>query len=129
MGEEVSFNSLNNISDIYKQLSSITSTLAQITKSRVNEFQFSLAYVIEHDDVYSNYTLSLQREGALIYNALLMFEPAFYDLNGYPEVGDYVYILHQNNKFNIFILSRCNTPAKVMVGSNYNGVAAGVLMP
>jgi hypothetical protein len=129
MGEEISFSGANNIGDIYKQLSGIASTLANITRSRADEFQFSLAYVIDHDDAYSNYTLSLQREGILIYNAVLMFEPAFYDLNGYPEVGDYVYILHQNNKFNIFILSRCNTPAKVMVGSNYNGIAPGVLMP
>ena len=125
----MSFSEISNINDIYSELKKLRSSVGSIIQSKQSEFQIDLAYVLDHDEYYSNYTLSLQKEGIIIKDAILIFEPSYYDMNGYPEVGDYVKILHQNKSFNIYILSRCNTPSKVMVGDNNNGIAIGTMMP
>lgn len=124
----ISFGETKNINDLHNELRQLNNMVANLIKDKRDSYQISFGYVLAHDDEYNKYTLTIPDKGIKVTDAILLLEPAYYDLVGYPEIGDLVRILHQES-LNVYILGRCNSPTKEMVGNNSCGIPSGVYMP
>lgn len=125
----MSYYPARTVLDLQKELSVQKESIVKLENSSGGTFQTTKGVILSVNKDRTFYKVLMTKEDVIIENIPLFMDKAYYQLIGFPNVGDVVKVFHFNNFDNAFIITKAYKHNGDLVMPKGSSIAMGANMP
>lgn len=121
--------SARTINDLNNYISDNSKEITKAQNHIYNSFEISKGIILRVSEDRLKYQVQVPRSGITVYDVPLFLDKAYYQIIGFPNVGDVVKLFHQNNYSAAFIIARSNTLDEEIIMKKNSSIPKGANIP
>ncbi len=106
-----------------------SSAISKLEDHALGSFEISKGIILRVTEDRLKYQVQMPREGVTVRDVPLFLDSAYYQIVGFPNVGDIVKVIHKKNYAVAFIFARANDLKEELVMSKNSAVPKGANIP
>lgn len=120
---------LRTIQDIGNGLINQASSISKAEDHIYGAFEISKGIILRVSEDRSKYQVQMPREGITVRDVPLFLDKAYYQIVGFPNIGDIVKVFHKQNYATAFIIARCNDLKEELIMNKNSAIPKGANIP